>query len=333
MHPVPSRNPASVLPWLLLATLLAGCVSGPGLSPEARPADTLELTATPFHPQQRYQCGPAALATILQVSGVATDPEALVDQVWLPGREGSLQIELVAATRRHGRLAYVLPPHPDALLAELKAGHPVLVMQNLGTGWLPQWHFAVVIGFDPDDNQVILRSGTTERQTERLSAFLRSWALADNWSMVALEPGALPGSRDGRNYLAAVADLEASGQHEAAARAYRAWLKTEPDNLVAHFGLGNSLAALQQWHDAASAYEALLERAPADAAALHNLARVEWHRGCIVRARELARRGSLLANESERLQEAFTSLQEGLANADADADAACPEGEALAPED
>ncbi|EPU4601474.1 PA2778 family cysteine peptidase, partial [Pseudomonas aeruginosa] len=50
---------------LLLAALLGGCAQPPRLPPEsaALPA-RVELRDVPFFPQEAYQCGPAALATM-----------------------------------------------------------------------------------------------------------------------------------------------------------------------------------------------------------------------------------------------------------------------------
>ena len=89
----------------------------------------VELSGTPFFPQEEYQCGPAALATVLNVAGVAAAPDDLVDQVYLPKQHGSLQIELLAATRRADRIPYRFEPTLVALRAELDAGRPVLVLQ------------------------------------------------------------------------------------------------------------------------------------------------------------------------------------------------------------
>ena len=72
------------------------------------PESAIELDDTPFHPQERYQCGPAALTTVLAQSGAGASLEAVVDKVYLPGRQGSLQAELLAATRTEGRLPYVI---------------------------------------------------------------------------------------------------------------------------------------------------------------------------------------------------------------------------------
>src|SRR3569623_1363896 len=130
------------------------------------PADlthAVELDAVPFFPQERYQCGPAALATVLAWSGAAVTADQLVPQVYLPARQGSLQPELLAAARRYQRLPYVLEPDLAALLREVGAGHPVLVLQNLGLSWAPRWHNAVVVGYDLARDEVVLRSGAGRR--------------------------------------------------------------------------------------------------------------------------------------------------------------------------
>ena len=107
---------------LVTAVSLSGCASLPDPGYEsALPAalpQRVELVAVPFHPQQDYQCGPAALATVLGHAGVARTPEQLVAEVYLPQRQGSLQLEMLGATRRAGLLPYRLEGTPQALLAE-----------------------------------------------------------------------------------------------------------------------------------------------------------------------------------------------------------------------
>ena len=157
---------------LLSIVLLAGCATPQVSTLLARPPAALppraELAATPFFPQEKYQCGPAALATALVHAGAAVSPEALVPQVYLPAREGSLQAEMLAATRRHGLIAYPLAPRLEAVLLEVAAGNPVIVLQNLAFAFAPVWHYAVVVGYDRDREEIILRSGTTRRLTMTL---------------------------------------------------------------------------------------------------------------------------------------------------------------------
>ena len=123
---------------LLSLLLLGGCASqlqATGLlrAPPDGLARAVELKQVPFFPQERYQCGPAALATVLNWSGVTVTPEQLRDEVYLPQRHGSLQVELTAAARHHRRLPYVLTQDLQAVLDEVRAGHPVLVLLNLGS--------------------------------------------------------------------------------------------------------------------------------------------------------------------------------------------------------
>ena len=62
----------------------------------------VELTETDFYPQTTDQCGPAALATVLNTTGMQVLPADLAPSLYIPGRQGSLQIELMAATRSYG---------------------------------------------------------------------------------------------------------------------------------------------------------------------------------------------------------------------------------------
>ena len=65
-------------------------------------------------------------------AGVKVTPEELVPQVYLPERKGSLQVEMLAAARRHGMVSYQLAPRFEDVLREIAAGTPVVVLQNLG---------------------------------------------------------------------------------------------------------------------------------------------------------------------------------------------------------
>ena len=144
--------------------LLGGCAANVPFPTNVTP---IELTDVPFFPQTEYQCGPAALATILAHEGVPVDADGLVGAVYVEGLRGSLQPELLGATRRNARIPYVLEPEPSALFAELGAGRPVLVLQNLGIERVPVWHYAVVVGFDRDSDRMILRSGAERRRSHR----------------------------------------------------------------------------------------------------------------------------------------------------------------------
>ncbi|MES9993969.1 MAG: PA2778 family cysteine peptidase [Candidatus Thiodiazotropha sp.] len=248
--------------------------------PPGSPHLTLELETTPFHPQKAYQCGPAALATLLEHSGVSLTTESLVPQVYLPQKRGSLQLEMVAASRRHDRIPYVIRSDLGALISELQAGHPVLVLQNLGRDALPVWHYAVVIGYLAAEEKMILRSGVTQRKILSSHRFLDTWGLADNWGMVVLKPGKLPATPELLPYLKAVASMEQLAPADSLIAAYGAALKRWPENSIALFGMAAAQHAKGQLLEAEEIYHRLLENKPDDPAVLNNLANVLHDRGC-----------------------------------------------------
>lgn len=266
------------------------------LASEARPG-ALPVRAAignvPFFAQTQYQCGPAALAMLARHAGLPTTPEDLTGQVYVPGRQGSFQVEMLAAARRQGLVAYPLRPDLADVLREVAAGHPVLVFQNLSLPVYPVWHYAVVIGFDRQRNTLVLHSGETERLEMSLFTFERTWARAGYWSMVALPPSRLPASARPESFTAAAAALERV-QPVAAQAAYEAALTAWPDQRAAWLGWGNTAYSLGRKDLAAERFEAAVRQHPEFADAWNNLAQTRLELGQWKTAREAAARAVAL---------------------------------------
>lgn len=225
---------------------LAGCAAQTRLLREQPPADlprAAELSATPFFPQTEYQCGPAALATVLAAAGLHASPEELAERVFLPARTGTLQIEMMAGARRQGAVATRLPPMLEAVLREVQAGHPVVVLQNLGLSWYPAWHYAVLVGYDIDAGEVVLRSGTTEREVLAMRTFEHTWLRSGAWAFVALPPGQWPATAQEAAVVEASVGFERVASPRDAVQVYRSALARWSGNLTLAMGLGNSLHA------------------------------------------------------------------------------------------
>ncbi|MES9970577.1 MAG: PA2778 family cysteine peptidase [Candidatus Thiodiazotropha sp.] len=274
--------------------LFTGCASQAPLLPplvDSQGVTTqLELTDTPFHPQKQYQCGPAALATLLEQSGVSVSVESLVPLVYLPEKKGSLQIEMLAASRRLGRIPYVIDPSLASLLAELQAKRPVLVLQNLGIRIWPVWHYAVVIGYSAEADEVILRSGINRRETLSVHRFLGTWEAGSNWAMIVLEPGELPARPEPLPYLKAVAAMEQLLPAKALIAAYQAALNQWPESPIARFGIAASQHSEGALRAAELGYRKLLAIHPDYIPAYNNLAEVLADRGCFDEALETLHR-------------------------------------------
>ena len=239
---------------------------------EALPAELhrkVELADVPFFPQREYQCGPAALATVLAAEGVKVTPDTLVPEVYLPERKGSLQIEMLAAARRHGLVSYQLAPRFSDLLSEIAAGNPVIVLQNLGLK--EGWHYAVAVGYDYDWGKLYLRSGESRRQVMPFAIHELVWMRSGYWAMVALPPDRIPTTADESRWLSAVAALERPDP-PAARTAYQTFLKRWPDNVNAAIGLANTHHALGELPEAETVLRRAAEVEPSSVIVLNNLA-------------------------------------------------------------
>ncbi len=261
---------------LIGAALLAGCAAPQTARLDRDPPADLppraELEAVPFHPQKRWQCGPAALATVLPPTARASAPADLVEEVYVPERKGTLRSEMRAATRARGLVPYPLAPELTDLLREIASGRPVLVMQNLGLDWFPRWHYAVAVGYDLGDEELILRSGTTRRRVTAFTAFERTWARADQWAQVVVPPDEPPATATPLAWLQAVRELESTGKMQAARSGYSAATRRWPEDTGAWMARGNAAFAADDPKAAREAFLEAISLAPSETPGWNNLA-------------------------------------------------------------
>ncbi|MDR7334918.1 PA2778 family cysteine peptidase [Roseateles asaccharophilus] len=265
------------------------------------PADLparVDRAEVPFFAQTRDHCGPAALATALADVGLAADPERLGDAIFLPARGGTLQLEMLGGARRQGAVATRLPRELQALLREVAAGHAVVVLQNLGLDFAPRWHYAVVVGYDLDRRELLLRSGTTQREVMALRTFEYTWARAGRWAIAVLPPQRLPATALEADATDAALGFERVAPPARAALAWRTLLTRWPDNLLAGIGLGNTLNAAGDAAGSRDAFEAVAQKHDS-AVAWNNLALLRRDAGDRAGARDAAERAVRRADAAE----------------------------------
>jgi hypothetical protein len=267
-----------ILALLTVLLLAVGCTTAQqtrdllaepgGLPEQALVADV------PFFPQEKYYCGPAATAMTLAWSGLPVTQEEMASQVYTPGREGTLQPDVIAAMRRNGRLAIPVDSLRE-LLGEIAAGRPVLVFQNLGLEFAPQWHFAVAIGYDLDAGNLIMHTGPWDNRPVALRTFEHTWRRGGYWALVALKPGEMPVAAEEMEVVRAAAGLERVSRHADAKLAYEAIIRRWPQSFPAWMGLGNARYALADLAGAEEAWRGAVAADPGiSAPAWNNLAYV-----------------------------------------------------------
>jgi len=270
-----------------------------------------ELNTVPFFPQKAHQCGPSALAMALNWSGLPVSPEDLTDEVFTPTRKGSLQTALISSARRHGRIAYI-SIGMDVIFSEVAAGHPVIILQNLGLHWYPVWHYSVVVGYDLPKKFVILRSGTTARKIMPSRVFENTWARSNYWGLLILRPEQLPSMAKKDLFLEAVLGLEKARQFRAAIHGYKTALTRWQQSLPALMGIGNCHYALGELKDAESAFRETVHLHPKEGAAFNNLAQILWDQGQKQEALEAAKKAVSLGGPlSAVYQKTLEEIQAG----------------------
>jgi tetratricopeptide (TPR) repeat protein len=170
-------------------------------------------------------------------------------------------------------VVFEIPDSLSAIFTEVIAGHPVLVMQNLAINAFPQWHFAVVKGYDIDSESIVLNSGPFEDYIMPLSTFERTWARANFWAITVLPPESTPATAQPDSYLGSLWDYEQTVENEALVRkAYDAAVRRWPGSAVLQIASGNFELGLSNYQAAIDFYERAIKLAPRAASAYNNLA-------------------------------------------------------------
>lgn len=290
--------------FLVFSLLQAGCALGP--SPAIAPttvhriAPRAEITTTPFIEQAEFQCAPASLAMVLNHYGTQVNVDTLASQVFSPKAEGSFPAELDVASRRQGFISYPVSTLENLLL-ELDSGHPVLVFQNLGVSWNPRWHFAVAVGYDLEQNELILRSGDNPRRQTSFHVFDNTWQRSQRWARVILPPHQVPTTAEPLPFMKVAVKLEQNGQNDAAMQAYRAAVERWPEQALPRFALANLLLAEGQTAKASNAFYQLLQQHPHHAEGWNNMAYSLLYLGCHQKARQAAQCAVSLAPDNPLL--------------------------------
>ena len=301
-----------------LFILLTGCQTPPQtkllLAEPPAIASAYLIPHVPFYPQQEYFCGPTTLSEVAGFYGLEKDPATIAPTTFISGLQGTLQIEMVAATRQLGLVAYSQRGTMHQLLSLVADNIPVIVLQNNSLAWLPQWHYAVVIGYDLQNKEVILHTGVTEAHRLNFSTFERTWARGNYWFLAMLPADKSSAQLEPFIFTKASQDLLSTQQVKSGITALKTATSQWPDYWLPYFLLGNHFFTSQPLV-AAQWFEKGLPFAQQEISYLNNYAVLLSEQGCQAKAATLIEAALKIAPNDINLLDSQKQIRESEASA------------------
>ena len=279
------RSAFCVLRSAFLLLFATSCVYWTPISRSPSPT----ATVIPNVPMQKWDiksCGAGALSSVLQHYG---DPTTMDEwQERLPKtRGGVMSIDLVLGAREKGFDARLVTGDRSLIEAELRDGHPVILMlkviQAPGKGY-DFFHYIVIDGYDRSRNLFRTQFGDGKPRWATMTRLEPAWKPTKH-AAILIRP-----ADPSTTALRAAVRLEEEGKLALAAHAYREILRENPKSMVAWTNLGNVEARLGRKPAAEEAFRKALELDPDSADTLNNLAWLLYEEKRIEEAEPLARK-------------------------------------------
>jgi len=168
----------AVFTWV---TLLLSCsirLTEPDRFPEA-----VRLHDAGPYLQDPDQCGPFALAALLEYIGVKADPDRLAQKLYSPGAGGTLTMDLYLEARRRGLETRQISGSEDTLVKELDEYNPVIVLFKYPGLRGSVGHFILVTGYSEDPRGFFVFWGDGKLSWIKLDRFHQFWSESNYWML------------------------------------------------------------------------------------------------------------------------------------------------------
>jgi ABC-type bacteriocin/lantibiotic exporter with double-glycine peptidase domain len=152
---------------------------------ETRPLSG-HIIDVPFYPQEKDQCGPAALASVLAYWQGDESPAEIASTIFSKSAGGVLGIDLENYAAGKGyRTRQYSGGLPD-LMANIDSGHPLIILVDTGIWVVQGHHFMTVVGYD--DSAVFAHSGREKWKRIENDELISQWRKTDFWTLLILPP-------------------------------------------------------------------------------------------------------------------------------------------------
>lgn len=168
---------------LCVLLLSAGCARTARV-----PDGAVTVIQVPFFAQEEFQCGPAALATVIDYwhtktgSGKNLTPEEIASDIYSPSARGVLGMDMERYARKQGFRVEHVAGSIDKLKENIDAGIPSIVLVDYGILVYQRNHFMVVKGYLSDG--VLVNSGREEGKFIGNQELLSVWKKTAYWMLL-----------------------------------------------------------------------------------------------------------------------------------------------------
>ena len=263
---------------------LAGCATS--YTYRVNPPSALEthesfyLENVPPVAQNAYQCGPAALESVIRYWGGSADEDSIGKTLYKSRTRGVFNFSLAQYMKTIGFWSEIHQERGEADLKKwLRKGVPPIVMLDSGTLWVRTYHFVVLKGFDDGLRIFYANTGVLETQAIDYGEFERRWKKADTWSLIVSPPEKVDWELDETQSIEMALILEKKGNLDQAERWLESALSKNPKSLAAKFNLANIYIKSNRSEQAKIIYQELLNQNPSRAEISNNLAWVYYEEG------------------------------------------------------
>lgn len=222
--------------------------------------------------QGAYQCGPAALESVVHYWGGEAKADSISQALYKSGSRGVLNFTLAGYARDMG--FWTQMPETDAagLRQWLVKGVPPVVLLSTGILWVSNYHFVVLKGFDEKDRVFYANIGKPDTYAIPYLEFDAKWKDAGRWCLVVCPPERVDWELDDVQAADLGFLLERLGRLDLAVQRYSAALNKNPKNPTVRFNLANIYRKTGRSEEAKKIYAELIKERPDWSGASNNLA-------------------------------------------------------------
>ena len=169
-------RPSSVLLFTIL--IFCSCIPKSGV-PVSNNVQYIEKV--PFYPKETYQCGPAALAGVLNYWGVDVAPEEIAENIFSESARGTLNIDMALYAQSKGLQAKYYRGGIEDIKRKISNGFPMITLVDYGFMAYQVNHFMVIIGFN--EHGVVVNSGKYQGRLLSWREFEKAWKKTHFWTL------------------------------------------------------------------------------------------------------------------------------------------------------